>query len=355
MPIHNIIHEKRKEIGLTQEQIANYLGVSTPAVNKWEKGTTYPDISLLPSLARLLETDVNTLLGFNEGLSDNEIAHFSIDITKEIENNGFDAGFTMAAGKIREYPNCAPLLHSLAVLMDGSLLMSELTADEKENYQNQIITWYQRAANGNDEKTKNASIFMLAGKYIQMEEYEKAQKLVDTLPVRSAMDKRNLQANIFLGQNKMNEAAELMEHQLLQTANEAYGILLKLTDIEAAAGNTQRASQIAEIASQSVRLFHLWDYNSFVAPLQAALAKKDVEESISLLKALLSSVSTPWNTEHSPLYCRISTVSTAASDSYKKLLPLLLVALENSPEYDFLRSSPEFQELLEYYRFSDKR
>ena len=46
---------KRKELSLTQEQIAELLGVSTPAVNKWEKGSTYPDITLLPALARLLK------------------------------------------------------------------------------------------------------------------------------------------------------------------------------------------------------------------------------------------------------------------------------------------------------------
>lgn len=34
MKIHQIIKEKRQELGLTQEQIAEYLGVSTPAVNK---------------------------------------------------------------------------------------------------------------------------------------------------------------------------------------------------------------------------------------------------------------------------------------------------------------------------------
>ena len=40
MPINTIIREKRKELGLTQERIAEYLGVSTPAVNKWEKGVS---------------------------------------------------------------------------------------------------------------------------------------------------------------------------------------------------------------------------------------------------------------------------------------------------------------------------
>ncbi len=47
MQINEQIREKRKNIGLTQEQVANYPGVSTPAVNKWERGNTYPDISLL--------------------------------------------------------------------------------------------------------------------------------------------------------------------------------------------------------------------------------------------------------------------------------------------------------------------
>ena len=38
MKINQMIRQKRKELSLTQEQIADYLGVSTPAVNKWEKG-----------------------------------------------------------------------------------------------------------------------------------------------------------------------------------------------------------------------------------------------------------------------------------------------------------------------------
>lgn len=53
MKINEIIREKRKALSLTQEQIAEYLGVSTPAVNKWEKGSTYPDITLLPALAAI--------------------------------------------------------------------------------------------------------------------------------------------------------------------------------------------------------------------------------------------------------------------------------------------------------------
>lgn len=69
MKMHEIIKKRRLEKSLTQEQVAQQLGVSTPAVNKWEKGTSFPDITLLPPLARLLDTDLNTLLSFQENLS----------------------------------------------------------------------------------------------------------------------------------------------------------------------------------------------------------------------------------------------------------------------------------------------
>lgn len=46
MKINEIIRERRLAKGFTQERVANYLGVSAPAVNKWEKGTSYPDIVL---------------------------------------------------------------------------------------------------------------------------------------------------------------------------------------------------------------------------------------------------------------------------------------------------------------------
>lgn len=53
MNIHQIIKEKRKALSLTQEQVASCLGVSTPAVSKWENGSTYLDITLLPALDKL--------------------------------------------------------------------------------------------------------------------------------------------------------------------------------------------------------------------------------------------------------------------------------------------------------------
>ena len=69
MVMNQIIRERRKALGLTQEEVADYLGVSAPAVNKWETGKSYPDITLLPALARLLKTDANSLLSFEEDMT----------------------------------------------------------------------------------------------------------------------------------------------------------------------------------------------------------------------------------------------------------------------------------------------
>ena len=52
----------RKQKGMTQERLAEAVGVSAPAVSKWETENSYPDIALLCPLARALGTDVNGLL-----------------------------------------------------------------------------------------------------------------------------------------------------------------------------------------------------------------------------------------------------------------------------------------------------
>ena len=88
MKMNEVIRKYRKERGLTQEQVAGYLGVSTPAVNKWESGSSYPDITLIPALARLLRVDLNTLMCFQENLSEQEIAAFANQVYETMHQQG---------------------------------------------------------------------------------------------------------------------------------------------------------------------------------------------------------------------------------------------------------------------------
>ncbi len=349
MPMNMIIREKRKEIGLTQEQVAEYLGVSAPAVNKWEKGVTYPDVSLLPALARLLKVDLNTLLCFNSGLSKQEISHFCKKVTETISKSGFESGFSMVIEKVREYPNCSLLIDSAAVLLDGALLMSGMSNGDKRKYDSQITALYERAAKSDDDLIRNKAIFMLASKYMVREEYDKAQEMLDLLPERNALDKRKLQADLFIRQNKLEEAAGLLERKLIMAIFEIQIILLSLTDVALKEGNAQNASQIAELSRNATMLFEQWDYYSFVAPLKVAIAQKNVQESISLLKSMLSAILLPLEMKSSSLYHHI-TAKGKQVDVGRQVLPALLSEVENNPEYEFLHLNAEFQQLIRHYR-----
>ena len=70
--IGKIIQQKRKAAGLTQAQLAELLGVTAPAVNRWEKDLSFPDATLLAPLARCLNTDLNELFSFYDSLSEKE-------------------------------------------------------------------------------------------------------------------------------------------------------------------------------------------------------------------------------------------------------------------------------------------
>lgn len=111
LAMNQIISEKRKALGLTQEQVAEHLGVTTPVVNKWERGVTCPDLALLPALARLLKTDPNTLLSFEESLTKQEIVQILNEGTEISMKEGFVPAFSWMMDKTRAYPNCTELLH----------------------------------------------------------------------------------------------------------------------------------------------------------------------------------------------------------------------------------------------------
>ena len=73
MQIGQIIRKYRKSKNMTQEEMAERLGVTAPAVNKWERGNSLPDITLLAPIARLLGISLDTLLTFQGDLTDREV------------------------------------------------------------------------------------------------------------------------------------------------------------------------------------------------------------------------------------------------------------------------------------------
>ena len=57
------IMRHRKALGLTQDQLAEQLGITAQAVSKWENDQSCPDIAMLPRIARVFGISVDELLG----------------------------------------------------------------------------------------------------------------------------------------------------------------------------------------------------------------------------------------------------------------------------------------------------
>lgn len=74
----------RSKRELTQEQLAAVLGVSAQAVSRWENGTTYPDITLLPTIASYFEITLDELMGMEAFKSEEQLK----ELTAQLDENG---------------------------------------------------------------------------------------------------------------------------------------------------------------------------------------------------------------------------------------------------------------------------
>ena len=85
--IGQFIKDLRKEKGLTQQDLADMLGVTNRAVSKWENGLSLPDYSIIGELSKILDVSINELLS-GEKLKDNEKTRkFEENVVKTIKKN----------------------------------------------------------------------------------------------------------------------------------------------------------------------------------------------------------------------------------------------------------------------------
>lgn len=117
MLIGDVIRTYRKQVGITQEEMARRLGVTTPAVNKWENNNTQPDIALLAPIARLIGITTDTLLSFHDSLSSEEIAAFVKKLDRDLETREYAEVFAEVKKTLEEYPNCDQLIWQAAVIL----------------------------------------------------------------------------------------------------------------------------------------------------------------------------------------------------------------------------------------------
>ncbi|WP_230398092.1 helix-turn-helix domain-containing protein [Novisyntrophococcus fermenticellae] len=130
MLLGEVIRKYRKIKNMTQEELAGRLGITAPAVNKWENGVSFPDITLLAPIARLLNITLDTLLSFREDLTEEEIGAIVYEADSMLKEKPYEEAFQWAKKKLEEYPNCEHLIWQIAVIFDAQRMAQEITNPE---------------------------------------------------------------------------------------------------------------------------------------------------------------------------------------------------------------------------------
>lgn len=346
MKIHDVIRTRRQALGLTQEGLADRLGVSAPAVNKWERGVNYPDITLLPALARTLGVDLNTLLSFQEDMSREEMGLFINQLSRTAQEAGCAAAFALAKEKLREFPNNDQLAYGVAGILEAVLtLYPEETAEEQ--WKEEIDALYGRALRSKDPKVREWAAYTIAAHCIAQGELERGESLLEELS-DTHREKQILTASLREKQGRQEEAWALLEGELFNRSLGLQAVIVQMTELAWKEGEKEQARSLAETATAVGRALDLTDFVVLSAPLQLALREQNAPLALDLLEKLLHSMAEPWKLQTSPLYRHLPI--KRGGENQGLLLQPLLHQMETDPETAFLRNLPEYQALVERFQ-----
>ena len=170
MNIGNKIRELRKQRGITQEQLAESIGISFQAVSKWENNIVLPDITLVPVLASYFGVSMDELFDFNL----KEIEHAVRIITEKAyqyrESNPAESRRILEEG-LKKYPENDILLNNLLYVLDYSVKPDETIA---------IASKLIEKTNQND--VKYDALRFLAYAYKAKGDLESAEAAIEQIP-----------------------------------------------------------------------------------------------------------------------------------------------------------------------------
>jgi len=213
------IKKLRRQKDMTQEQLSEYLNISTQAVSRWETNSSLPDITLIPMIANIFDVSADVLLGIDITAKEKRIQEI-LDNAMEYQSKGYkDKSAEILRAGLKEYPNSYKIM---ARLMSSAWGFSNYndknyeTQEEKENERNElrkevIYLGEKILAECNENDPRQTAIQLLCYTYPGIGEAEKAEKLVLTL---SGLNPSDLLASIYSGDKKFRQKQECIQGDL---------------------------------------------------------------------------------------------------------------------------------------------
>ena len=182
MQVGGKIKSLRARHGVTQEHLAQVLGITAQAVSRWEAGACYPDIELLPGIADFFGVSTDELLCVDQSRKDTKIKEY-IQAAHALQCVGsFDEPVHILRRALREFPSSFLLQAELACAIgciDNGVKISRTLCDEAIALCGRILD------NCTDDSLRLRAKSMLCFMYLyQLDDRETALRIAESLPSR---------------------------------------------------------------------------------------------------------------------------------------------------------------------------
>lgn len=117
---------------ITQEQLADFIGVTKASVSKWETGQSTPDIILLPQLATYFDITVDELLGYEPQLGNEQIERIYRELAAGFAENDFEGAMHKSRELVKQYYSCYRFLFQIAVLWLNHVSLAKNQEEQTE-------------------------------------------------------------------------------------------------------------------------------------------------------------------------------------------------------------------------------
>ena len=163
---------------LTQEQLAEIFNVSPQAISRWENNSSYPDITMLPSLANYYNVSIDELIGMDEIRRFENLSDIFTEVHKFELDDKIDEAINMLRDAIKVYPNNHGLMSELALA-----LTLKNNVKVESSFTKEAISLSERVLkDSTNSKLRGTTMANLCFLYLKANEAEKAKNLVKTLP-----------------------------------------------------------------------------------------------------------------------------------------------------------------------------
>ena len=216
------IKELRKKNDLTQEKLADYLGVSYQAVSKWETGVNTPDLSLIGPLTKLLHVSADELLGLNAPENDERRAELENLYQETWKSGDLVQRYSICRTAVQEYPADMEFLDRFAWITG----MRSFEFEDNETYrawQEEAIRLFARVIEDcQDTKIRCSAICGIVQYLSFRDRRDEAKQYAELYPDDPPFTKDHVLADCLTGDDKIvHEQKMLLStlHSLLNQLN----------------------------------------------------------------------------------------------------------------------------------------